>query len=128
MAVTTDRIQDGVDPPYDYPAYASTVYRAPKRPLVTIPEGVSELSEPVYGHQQVDQLDADLTRQHPGEPLGQRIFVSGRVLDSDGRPVRSALSRSGRPTPPGATRTRWTSTRRPSTPTSPAPAAASPTA
>jgi protocatechuate 3,4-dioxygenase beta subunit len=91
MAVTTDRIQDGVDPPYHYPAYTSTVYRAPKRPLVTIPEGASELSEPVYGHQPVDELDADLTRQHPGEPQGQRIFVSGRVLDSDGRPVRDAL-------------------------------------
>ena len=91
MAVTTDRIQDGVDPPYDYPAYTSTVYRAPRRPLVTIAEGASELSEPVYGHQPVDELDADLTRQHAGEPQGQRIFVSGRVLDSDGRPVRKAL-------------------------------------
>jgi protocatechuate 3,4-dioxygenase beta subunit len=91
MAVTTDRIHDGVDPPYYYPAYTSTVYRAPKRPLVTIPEGASELSEPVYGHQPVGELDADLTRQHSGEPQGQRIFVSGRVLDSDGRPVRNAL-------------------------------------
>ncbi|MBO0687617.1 MAG: protocatechuate 3,4-dioxygenase subunit beta [Candidatus Dormibacteraeota bacterium] len=91
MAVTRDRIQDGVDPPYDYPAYASTVHRAPKRPLITVPEGASELSEPVYGREPVGELDNDLTRQHAGEPQGQRIFVSGRVLDSDGRAVPGAL-------------------------------------
>jgi len=35
--------------------------------------------------------DNDLTRQHDGEPLGERITVSGRVLDDDGRPLRRAL-------------------------------------
>jgi protocatechuate 3,4-dioxygenase beta subunit len=35
--------------------------------------------------------DADLTRQHPGEPLGERIIVTGRVLDADGKPVRNSL-------------------------------------
>jgi protocatechuate 3,4-dioxygenase, beta subunit len=35
--------------------------------------------------------DADLTRQHKGQPLGERIVVSGRVLDSDGKPVRHTL-------------------------------------
>ncbi len=34
---------------------------------------------------------ADLTRQHPGEPIGQRIIVAGRVLDEDGRPVPRTL-------------------------------------
>jgi len=37
------------------------------------------------------RLDNDLTQQHDGEPLGERIIVSGRVLESDGRPVRNAL-------------------------------------
>jgi protocatechuate 3,4-dioxygenase beta subunit len=91
MAVTEERIGDGVDPPYYYPAYASTVYRAPRRPLISIPESASELTEPVYGHVPVGKLDSDLTRQHPEEPQGQRIFVSGRVMDSDGRPVPGAL-------------------------------------
>ena len=91
MAVTRETTDDGIDPPYYYPGYASTVYRAPKRPLITIPETASELTEPVYGHEPVGELDNDLTRQHEGEPQGQRIFVSGRVLDSDGRPVRNAL-------------------------------------
>jgi protocatechuate 3,4-dioxygenase beta subunit len=39
----------------------------------------------------VGELDHDLTRQHPGEPLGQRIIVTGRVTDEDGRPVRDTL-------------------------------------
>jgi protocatechuate 3,4-dioxygenase beta subunit len=35
--------------------------------------------------------DSDLTLQHAGEPLGERILVHGRVLDEYGRPVRGAL-------------------------------------
>ena len=35
--------------------------------------------------------DADLTRQHRGEPLGERIIVTGRVTGSDGRPVAGQL-------------------------------------
>jgi protocatechuate 3,4-dioxygenase beta subunit len=45
----------------------------------------------VFGADQVDPLDADLTRQHDGDPLGERIIVFGRVTDSDGRPVRQSL-------------------------------------
>ena len=37
------------------------------------------------------ELDPDLTRQHDGEPLGERIIVTGRVLDEDGRPIRDTL-------------------------------------
>ena len=33
----------------------------------------------------------DLTRQHAGQPLGERIVVSGRVLGSDGKPLRGQL-------------------------------------
>jgi protocatechuate 3,4-dioxygenase, beta subunit len=56
-----------------------------------IPETLSELTGPVYGESAVDPLDSDLTRQYDGEPQGQRIIVSGRVLGSDGRPLRSQL-------------------------------------
>jgi protocatechuate 3,4-dioxygenase beta subunit len=52
---------------------------------------LSELAGPVYGHERVGELDNDLTRQHEGEPLGERIIVTGRVLDRDGRPVRDSL-------------------------------------
>src|SRR5829696_3751642 len=78
-------------PPYLYPGYRSTVRRAPSRPLVIIPHTLSELTGPVYGHESVREHDGDLTRQHAGEPLGERIVVSGRVLDEDGRPVPNTL-------------------------------------
>jgi protocatechuate 3,4-dioxygenase beta subunit len=75
----------------DYPGYRSTRLRAPKRPLVALPGGFDELDGPAFGERAVEESDADLTRQHDGEPLGERIIVSGRVLDEDGRPVRGAL-------------------------------------
>ena len=78
-------------PPYLYPEYESTRLRAPGRPLVILPHTLSELTGPVYGHEKVGTLDHDLTRQHVGEPLGERIVVTGRVLDGDGRPVRNGL-------------------------------------
>jgi protocatechuate 3,4-dioxygenase beta subunit len=86
----TDRPGD-VDPPYLYPDYVSTRLRAPKRPLVILPHTLSELSGPAFGEGTVGELDHDLTQQHEGEPIGQRIIVSGRLLDSDGRPIRNQL-------------------------------------
>ncbi len=79
------------DPPNDYPDYVATRLRAPKRPLIVLPHTLSEVTGPVYGHEKVGPLDHDLTRQHEGEPLGQRIIVSGRLLDGDGKPVRGQL-------------------------------------
>jgi protocatechuate 3,4-dioxygenase, beta subunit len=90
LRTTTDG-QDPGQPPYLYPDYRSTQLRAPKRPLVILPHTLSELTGPAFGHEAVGELDHDLTRQHAGEPLGERIIVTGRVTDSAGRPVRSAL-------------------------------------
>ena len=78
-------------PPYLHPDYRSTVTRAPARPLVLIPHTLSELTGPVYGHESLGEHDGDLTRQHTGEPLGERIIVAGRVVDEDGRPVPDTL-------------------------------------
>jgi protocatechuate 3,4-dioxygenase beta subunit len=75
----------------DWPPYRSTALRAPKRPLVILPERFAELEGPVFGDEVLGRLDNDLTRQHEGEPLGERIIVTGRVLDDDGRPIRGAL-------------------------------------
>jgi protocatechuate 3,4-dioxygenase, beta subunit len=75
----------------DYPGYRSTRWRAPDRPLVSLPEELHSLQGPVFGEDLVHEKDADLTRQHAGEPLGERILVHGRVIDEDGRPVRGAL-------------------------------------
>src|SRR3954452_18827589 len=66
-------------PPYLHEAYRSTVLRAPKKPLVPIPQTLSELTGPVYGHEAVGALDHDLTRNGVmnGAPLGERIVVTG---------------------------------------------------
>jgi protocatechuate 3,4-dioxygenase beta subunit len=85
------RDDKGTHPAYLTPEYRSTVRRAPDRPLILLPHTLSEITGPVYGHDRVGALDHDLTRQHAGEPLGERIIVTGRVLDGDGRPVRNSL-------------------------------------
>lgn len=74
-----------------YEPYRSTALRAPHHPLVVTPPSLLELAAPVFGTADVGPLDADLTRQHAGEPLGERITVTGRLLDGDGRPVRHQL-------------------------------------
>ena len=79
------------DPPLLYPDYVGTRLRAPKEPLVLLPSSFSELTGPVFGDGPLRETDADLTRQHAGEPLGERIIVTGRVLGSDGKPLRGQL-------------------------------------
>lgn len=70
-----------------YEPYRATVLRAPRKPLVFLPHTLSEITGPVFGHEEITARDSDLTRQHAGEPLGERITVGGRVLDDNGRPV-----------------------------------------
>jgi protocatechuate 3,4-dioxygenase beta subunit len=79
-------------PDRDYAPYRSSILRHPKKALVALndPEAV-ELSGPVFGVTDLTALDHDLTRQHQGEPLGERIRVTGQVIDRDGRPVRGQL-------------------------------------
>jgi len=85
------RAGNAADPPSLSPDYKSTVLRAPSRPLVLIPQTLSELTGPVYGHSDVLAGESDLTKQHAGEPQGERIIVTGRVLDEAGRPVPNTL-------------------------------------
>lgn len=81
----------GTQPPLLYPPYTSSVQRAPSKPMIRLPEGFTDLAAPVFGYLPFGDTDNDLTRQHPGEPLGERIIVSGRVLDEDGRAVPDTL-------------------------------------
>jgi protocatechuate 3,4-dioxygenase beta subunit len=78
-------------PDYFYPDYIATRTRAPAQPLIVLPHTLSELTGPVFGDEPISASDQDLTRQHAGAPLGERIIVSGRVLDSNGRPVPHTL-------------------------------------
>lgn len=78
-------------PELDYPPYRSSLLRHPTKDLHHAdPEGI-ELWSPVFGEQDVNPLEADLTIQHAGEPLGERMRVVGRVLDGQGRPVGGQL-------------------------------------
>jgi protocatechuate 3,4-dioxygenase, beta subunit len=81
----------GVNPPLDSPGYRSTALRAPHKPLVLLPDRLTEITGPLLGAERVTPADADLTAQHEGEPIGQRITVSGQVLDSGGRPIPDTL-------------------------------------
>jgi protocatechuate 3,4-dioxygenase, beta subunit len=74
-----------------YPPYQSTVRRAPALPRIRLPEGLASLATPLFGELPIGETDSDLTRQHPGAPLGERIIVSGRIVDEDGRPVPNTL-------------------------------------
>jgi protocatechuate 3,4-dioxygenase beta subunit len=81
----------GTQPNHLFPPYVSSIKRAPKQPLISIPVTLSEITGPSFPKAIVPQNAFDLTRQHKDEPLGERITVSGRVLDEDGRPIRGTL-------------------------------------
>jgi protocatechuate 3,4-dioxygenase beta subunit len=89
--MTLNRPAGGIHPPDDSPSYLSSVYRHPKRPLILLPHSPAELSGPKFGRESVGPSDHDLTQQFAAPPIGQRIIVSGRVTDEDGRPVRQTL-------------------------------------
>jgi protocatechuate 3,4-dioxygenase beta subunit len=89
--IANQAVAEDPDPPYDWPDYVSTRLRHPKQPLVIIPHTLTELTGPAYGDGRLGEFDNDLTRQHAEEPLGQRMILEGRVLDSDGKPLRGQL-------------------------------------
>lgn len=78
-------------PPLLYPPYKSTVRRAPSQPLIQLPGPVTDLAAPLFGYLPIGDADNDLTRQHAGEPIGERMILAGRVVDEDGRRVPHTL-------------------------------------
>jgi len=89
--VSYRRERPGNHPPYDFPGYASTVKRAPKRQLIRLEQTLTETTGPTFAGGWEGPNQADLTRAGSGEPIGERIIVAGRVLDEDGRPVAGTL-------------------------------------
>jgi protocatechuate 3,4-dioxygenase beta subunit len=81
------------NPPYRYDDYRSTVTRAPARPPIAVPHTLSETTGPGFYQAEVTPEDADLTTNAGtgGEAMGQRIIVTGRVLDEWGNPVPGVL-------------------------------------
>lgn len=82
-----------LQPPGYSPGYKSTVARSPRQPLLSMPQTLSEVTGPVFGHNDLAPLDDDLIRnaQVDGEPIGERIIVHGRVMDQDGRGIPNTL-------------------------------------
>jgi protocatechuate 3,4-dioxygenase, beta subunit len=87
-------MREGPDagPPLDFAPYKSTALRHPKQPLLYLPQTLTEITGPALGDAaRLGPLDADLTRQHAGAPIGERLIVQGRVLDTEGKPLRETL-------------------------------------
>jgi protocatechuate 3,4-dioxygenase beta subunit len=78
-------------PGYRFDPYGSTQLRSPNEPLIVVPQTLSEITGPAFGGAFVKQGDNDLTRIASADAIGERIIVSGRVLDENGRPVPDAL-------------------------------------
>lgn len=80
-------------PPTFAEDYKSTSLRSPKQPLIPLVQGLGDVTGPVFGHEDVDSNDADMTRNGVvnGEPLGERIIVTGRVIDEGNKPVANTL-------------------------------------
>ena len=81
----------GTQPNHLHPPYVSSIKRAPTKSPVALPQTLSEITGPVFERSIVNVKAFDLTRQHHGDPLGERIIVSGRVLDENDRPVPHTL-------------------------------------
>jgi protocatechuate 3,4-dioxygenase beta subunit len=81
----------GTQPDYLHLPYVSSIKRAPTKPQIRIPFTLSEVTGPSFRPEIVQPKACDLTRQHSGEPLGERIIVSGRVLDENARPLANTV-------------------------------------
>jgi protocatechuate 3,4-dioxygenase, beta subunit len=91
LGVQYRRNDSASQPKYLHEDYKTTRLRAPSKPLIVIPQTLSEITGPLFGHDDIADTDIDLTHQYPGEPLGERIVVSGRVCDDVGQPVSNTL-------------------------------------
>ncbi|HWL84873.1 MAG TPA: protocatechuate 3,4-dioxygenase subunit beta [Polyangiaceae bacterium] len=80
----------GSQPAYAHPPYGSTHKRAPKQPLVRLDATASERSGPSFLPSRYPPL-TDLSRVNERDAMGQRIVVSGKVTDEEGRPVRGTM-------------------------------------
>jgi protocatechuate 3,4-dioxygenase, beta subunit len=80
-----------IHPPHLYEGYRSTVLRAPSQKLVQLSGALSEHQGPAFAATPAGEADLTRNGRVNGEPLGERIIVTGRVLDEDARPVANTL-------------------------------------
>ena len=83
-----------VQPPLKFDEFRASGVRAPAQSLVRIPHTLTETTGPSGDNiweKLMGPAITDLTRQHKGVPLGERIVVSGRVLDENDRPIPNVM-------------------------------------
>jgi protocatechuate 3,4-dioxygenase beta subunit len=99
----------GIDPPYLYPDYRSTTLRSPRERLLEVAPDTLDVPGPLVPAGFVREGDNDLTLHGKSAPLGEKMILSGRLLDADGRAIRRSLveiwqaNASGRYDHPGDT-------------------------
>ena len=72
-------------PPALTPIYKTSTLRSPRNALLSLQGSLSEVTGPVFNHNELGPLDNDLILNYAknGEPIGERIIVHGRVLDEN---------------------------------------------
>ena len=86
-----ETVEPGIYPALIHPPYKSTLKRGPTQPPLRL-----QASAPVQGNliaspRLILAHDMDLTAQGKSAPIGEKIVVTGRVVDEDGKPVRNSL-------------------------------------
>ncbi|MBL29318.1 MAG: protocatechuate 3,4-dioxygenase subunit beta [Rhodospirillaceae bacterium] len=81
----------GTNPLNAWDAYGSTVKRTPKRAPVRIDHTLTEVTGPAPGAAEFGPSVTDLTHHAGGEAVGERMTVSGFVVDEDGRPLPNTV-------------------------------------
>ncbi|MEP0235302.1 protocatechuate 3,4-dioxygenase subunit beta [Roseibium sp.] len=82
-----------LQPPAYTPTYKTSITRSPQKALLSLEQSLSELTGPVFSHNDIGALDHDMILNYAtdGEPIGQRIIVHGRVIDESGQGVSNTL-------------------------------------
>ena len=103
-----EREPEGIHPPLDSPAVQVDA-AAPPQAAARLPAAEHHRADRsgARRHATLGELDHDLTRQHDGEPIGERITVSGRVFDTEGKPLRNTLVEIWQANACGRYRHRW---------------------
>ncbi|MRW89795.1 protocatechuate 3,4-dioxygenase subunit beta [Duganella sp. FT80W] len=86
-----DAIAPGIYPELTYPPYKSTVKRGPTQPMLRIDARTAAEQNIAPSPRIILPYDTDLTKHGEAEPLGEKIVVTGRIVDEDGKPVRNSL-------------------------------------
>src|SRR6202021_3538856 len=82
-----------IHPPAHHPNYKASVRGAPRVPLWSLQNSLSEVTGPIFTPDELGPLDNDLFRNYAkdGEPIGEQIIVHGFVLAGTARPISGTL-------------------------------------